>query len=373
LIVRSSSREKSFAGARLKPGTGELENLGWSAHFEAAFGDVAGDGFVPGRVAVQHRGSYVVWTEAGELTAELAGRLRQDGANGGDLPVSGDWVVLRPYPEGSRGTIHAVLPRKTVFCRKEPFKPVREQVLAANVDTVFVVTGLDGDLSPRRLERYLATAWESGAEPVIVLSKADLCPDIESAVAQVETVAIGVPVHPVSCVTGEGLDGLLGYVAGNRTAALLGSSGVGKSTLINRLLGEDVLATAEVRSDGRGRHTTTTRELVPLPGGGLVLDTPGMRELQLWDAEEGLGTTFGDVEVLFERCRFRNCSHRREPGCAVKSALAAGSLEQDRWRSYQKLQRELRALELKQDQRARAEEGKKRRRQARARRHPKRW
>jgi len=353
--------------------SGELETLGWSTHFEAAFGDFAGDGFVPGRVAVQHRGAYVVWTETGEMSAELAGRLRQDGENGGDLPISGDWVVVRPYPEGSGGTIHAVLPRRTAFSRKEPFKNVREQVLAANVDTVFVVTGLDGDLNLRRLERYLATAWESGAEPVIVLSKSDLCTDVELAVAEVETVAIGVPVHAVSGVTGEGLDVLRAYFSDNRTVALLGSSGVGKSTIVNSLLGEEVLATAEVRSDGRGRHTTTARELVLLPGGGLVLDTPGMRELQLWDAGEGLGTTFGDVEVLFEECRFRNCTHRREPGCAVKSALAAGRLDQDRWHSYQKLQRELRALELKQDRRARAEEGKKRRRQARARRHPKRW
>jgi ribosome biogenesis GTPase len=359
LLERTSSRE--------------LEKLGWSTYFEAAFGDFAGDGFVPGRVAVQHRGAYVVWTEAGELWAELAGRLRQDGDYGGDLPISGDWVVLRPYPEGSGGTIHAVLPRRTAFSRKEPFKAVREQVLAANVDTVFVVTGLDGDFNLRRLERYLATAWESGAEPAIVLSKADLSPDVEHAVAQVEGVAIGVPIHPVSAVTGEGLDELRTYFAGNRTVALLGSSGVGKSTLINSLLGEEVLATAEVRRDGRGRHTTTTRELVPLPGGGLVLDTPGMRELQLWDAGEGLGTTFGDVEALFERCRFRDCSHQREPGCAVKRALADGTLDHDRWRSYQKLQRELRALELKQDRSARAEEGRKRRRQARARRHPKRW
>jgi ribosome biogenesis GTPase len=364
------------AGAGLEPGTGEREKLaalGWSAHFEAAFDAVAGDGLVPGRVAVQHRGAYLVWTEAGELSAELAGRLRQDGADGADLPVSGDWVVVCPYADGSGATIHAVLPRRTAFSRKEPWKAIREQVLAANVDAVFVVTGLDGDLNLRRLERYLATAWESGADPVIVLSKADLCADVAQAVADAESVALGVPVHAVSCVTGDGVEQLRPHLVGNRTVALLGSSGVGKSTLINCLLGEEALTTAEVRSDGKGRHTTTTRELVALPGGGLVLDTPGMRELQLWDVGDGLGATFGDVEALFDRCRFRDCSHRREPGCAVKHALADGSLDPDRWRSYSKLQRELRALELKQDQRARSEAGKAMRRRARARRHPKRW
>jgi ribosome biogenesis GTPase len=350
-----------------------LGALGWSAHFAEAYRPFEGDGFVPGRVAVQHRGAYVVWTEAGELSAELAGRLRHDGTDGADLPVTGDWVVLRPYPDGSGATIHAVLPRRTAFSRTEAFRAVSEQVLAANVDAVFVVTGLDGDLNLRRLERYLATAWESGADPVIVLSKADLCPDVPGAVAEVETVALGVSIHAVSCVTGQGIDELRPHLGGNRTVALLGSSGVGKSTLINCLLGEEALATGEVRTDGRGRHTTTARELVALPGGGIVLDTPGLRELQLWDAGEGLGTTFGDVEALFEQCRFRDCRHEKEPGCAVKRALADGSLDQDRYRSYQKLQRELRMLELKQDQRARAEEGKKRRRQARARRHPKRW
>ena len=350
-----------------------LEALGWSAHFEAAFAAYGGDGLIPGRVAVQHRGAYLVWTEAGELAGELSGRLRLEAENGGAVPVSGDWVVLRPYPEGGRATIQAVLPRRTAFSRKEPFKVVREQVLAANVDTVFVVTGLDRDLNLRRLERYLATAWESGADPVVVLSKADLRDDVEQAVAEVELVAIGVPVHAVSCVTGAGVDELRAYLEGDRTAALLGSSGVGKSTLVNQLLGEEALATGDLRRDGRGRHTTTTRELVALPGGGLVLDTPGMRELQLWDAEEGLGTTFGDVEALFEHCRFSDCSHQREPGCAVKRALADGSLDPDRYRSYQKLQRELRALELKQDRRARSEAGKAMRRRARARRHPKRW
>lgn len=363
-------------GARPKLGTGErgrLDALGWSAHFEEAFGAFAGNGLLPARVAVQHRGAYVVWTETGELSAELSGRLRNDGAEGAELPVSGDWVVVRPYPDGSGATIHAVLPRRTAFSRKEPFKAVREQVLAANVDAVFVVTGLDRDFNLRRVERYLATAWESGADPVVVLSKADLCPDVAQAMAAVEAVAIGVPIHAVSCVTGKGVEELRALIGGNRTVALLGSSGVGKSTLINFLLDKEALPTGELRRDGRGRHTTTNRELVALPGGGLVLDTPGLRELQLWDAGDGLGTTFGDVEALFDHCRFRDCSHRREPGCAVKRALADGSLDVERWHSYNKLQRELHALELKQDRRARAEAGKAVRRRARARRHPKRW
>ena len=349
-----------------------LGALGWSAHFAEAYSPYEGDGFVPGRVAVQHRGAYVVCTETGDVSAELAGRLRHD-AVAGDLPVAGDWVVLRPHEHGSGATIHALLERRTAVSRQAAFQFAEEQVLAANVDVVLLVAGLDGDFNLRRLERYLATAWESGAQPAIVLSKADLSEDVEAAVAEAESVAVGVPVHPVSCVTGEGVEELRAYLTDNRTVALLGSSGVGKSTLINALLGEDVQATAEVRRDGRGRHTTTTRELVLVPGGGLVLDTPGMRELQLWDAQEGFGTAFTDVESLFEHCRFRDCSHEKEPGCAVKRALADGSLDEDRYRSYQKLQRELRMLELKQDQRARAEQGRKLRRQARARRHPKRW
>ena len=349
-----------------------LGALGWSAHFAEAYAPYEGDGFVPGRVAVQHRGAYVVCTEAGEVTAELAGRLRHESTSG-DVPVAGDWVVLRPYEDGSGATIAALLPRRTAVSRKAALHAVEEQVLAANVDLVFLVTGLDGDFNLRRLERYLATAWESGADPAIVLSKADLCHDVAGALAEVETVALGVPVHVVSCVTGEGIDELRAYFAGSRTIALLGSSGVGKSTLINVLVDEELQATAELRRDGRGKHTTTTRELIVVPGGGLVLDTPGMRELQLWDVTEGFGTAFSDVEGLFEHCRFRDCRHEKEPGCAVKRALADGSLDPDRYRSYQKLQRELRALELKQDRRARAEEGKKRRRQARARRHPKRW
>lgn len=353
--------------------TKKLSALGWNAHFEEAFAAYQGDGFVPARVTVQHRGAYVLCGEAGELSAEISGRLRHEATSPAELPATGDWVVARPAEDGSAATIHAVLPRRTSVSRKTAWQATEEQVLAANVDVVFLVAGLDGDLNARRLERYLATVWESGAEPVIVLSKADLCDDVPAAVLEVEAFAIGVPVHVVSGVTGEGVDALRTYLEGNRTITLLGSSGVGKSTLINRLLGEDVQAVGDVRSDGRGRHTTTTRELVPIPGGGLVLDTPGIRELRLWDVGEGLGTTFGDIEALISQCRFGDCGHESEPGCEIKRALADGSLDAKRWASYVKLQRELHALEIRQDKRLQADARKARRRFGRAQRHPKRW
>jgi ribosome biogenesis GTPase / thiamine phosphate phosphatase len=349
-----------------------LEALGWSAHFEEAFAPFAGDGLVPARVAVQHRGAYVVCAEIGELSAEPSGRLRHETSHGG-LPVAGDWVAIRPHDDGSGAIIHGVLPRRTSISRKAAWLAVEEQVLGANVDVVFLVAGLDGDLNLRRLERYLATVWNSGAEPVVVLSKADLCDDVDAAIAAVGSVAIGVATHVVSGLTGEGIANLEPYLVGHRTVALLGSSGVGKSTLINRLRGEDVQAVGDVRNDGRGRHTTTTRELVRLPGGGLLLDTPGIRELQLWDVGEGFDATFGDVESLVEQCRFSDCAHNGEPGCAVQAALTDGTLERERYSGYRKLQRELHALAVKQDKRLQAEARKARRRADRARRHPKRW
>jgi ribosome biogenesis GTPase len=238
-------------------------------------------------------------------------------------------------------------------------------VVAANVDTVFLVTAFGGDLNPRRLERYLTAAWDSGSAPVIVANKADLAEDVYAELAAVETVAMGVPVVAVSASTGDGLDELEPHLTPGTTVALLGSSGVGKSTLVNRLAGREVLETAEIRSDGRGRHTTTHRELVPLPSGALLIDTPGMRELQLWADEEVLETTFGEIADFAAECRFSDCSHEQEPGCAIKAALADGSLPADRWSSYCKLQRELRALEIRKDARLRSEARKEMRRRAR--------
>jgi ribosome biogenesis GTPase len=341
-----------------------LEHLGWDEAWEASFEPHRADGLVPGRVAIQHRGAYVLFTAEGEVWAELPRRLvRAAEEDGRTMPAVGDWVGHRPSANGGRAQVEAVLPRRTSFSRKTAWAETREQVVAANVDVVFLVQGLPLDLNVRRLERYLATAWDSGATPVVVLTKSDLVEDLEPYVTEVESIAFGVPVHPVSNVTGDGLDALRAYLAAGQTVALLGSSGVGKSTLVNTLLGHEALETREIRADGRGRHTTTHRELVLLPDGGIVLDTPGMRELQLWDVDDGLQQAFGDVEEIETRCRFSDCAHESEPGCAVREALQTGELPAERWESYRKLQRELAALHLRMDARARQE----RRRQIRIR------
>src|SRR5437764_7750799 len=334
--------------------------LGWTPERETEFEQHRDDGLVPARVAVEHRSAYVLYGEQDELRAELAGRLRHEEI----WPAVGDWVAVR-----EPATIAAVMTRWTVFSRKEPWLAAKEQVLAANADVVFVTTALTPtDFKPRRLERYLATAWESGAVPAIVLTKPDLCDDVAAALLEVEAIAFGVPVHVVNGLTGEGVGELDAYLAGNRTVALLGSSGVGKSTIVNRLAGGELMPTAAIGDDGRGRHTTRHRELVRLPGGGLVLDTPGLRELQLWEVGDGLEQTFEDVASIAGRCRFADCTHRTEPGCAVRGALASGELPRDRFESWQKLQRELGRLERKLDGRARSEHAAGIRKEARRRR-----
>jgi ribosome biogenesis GTPase len=327
-----------------------LEALGWTDELAAAFEPHQEAGLTPGRVSTQHRGVSVANTEAGEVHADLAGRFRHEAIEARDLPAVGDWVAL-DVNEPGRGRIEAVLPRTSLISRKTPWLEVKEQVLATNVQTVFLVQALPLDVNPRRLERYLTTVWESGASPVIVLTKTDLAgDDLPRLLAEVEAIAMGVPVHAVCNITGEGLDALRAYVTGSETVVLLGSSGVGKSTIVNRLAGEELLETQEVReSDQRGRHTTTRRQLIVLPSGGIVLDTPGLRELQLWNADEGISHTFEDVEGFAAQCRFSDCAHESEPGCAVRAALASGELDRDRWDSYVKLQRELHALEARQN------------------------
>jgi ribosome biogenesis GTPase len=327
-----------------------LEALGWNAEWESKFEDLEIDNLIPARVSAQHRGAYVVWSAEGELRARTAGKLYYAHEVGAPLPAVGDWVGVAGSEDAA--TIECILWRRSAFTRKEPGRNSADQVIAANVDTALLLAGLDDDFSLRRLERYITIAWESGAQPVIVLTKTDLSPDVGAAVLAVESVAIGVPVFPISNLTGEGIDALAAQLVPGRTSVLLGSSGVGKSSLLNRLAGTDLMRTSALASDGTGRHTTTHRELVQLPGGTLVIDTPGLRELQFWEGD--LSAAFEDLEALASECRFRDCAHLSEPGCAVLGAVDEGHLELDRLRSWRKFQRELASIAARSDRRLHA-------------------
>jgi ribosome biogenesis GTPase / thiamine phosphate phosphatase len=329
-----------------------LSAYGWGDFFSEHFQPFAAGGLAPGRVLLEYNQFYRVVTARGELLAEVAGKLKHEAASRADLPAVGDWVALRPLREEQRATIHAVLPRRSKFTRKVVGAKTDEQVVGANIDTVFLVTSLNQDFNPRRIERYLAIAVESGARPVLVLSKADLCEDVAARLAEVSAVAEGVPAHAISTRRGDGLGDLQQYFGEGQTVTLIGSSGVGKSTLINCLLGAARQQVKEVREhDERGQHATRHRELILLPGGGLVMDTPGMREIQLWEAEEGVERVFDDIEELAARCRFTDCGHRSEPGCAVRESIERGELDEARLQSYEKLQEELRRLAARQDKR----------------------
>jgi len=318
-----------------------IQDLGWNAYFAAQWKAEERAASSPARVVAQQRGLWRLCGEFEECWAEPSGRLRLAAHAGGDWPAVGDWVAAENCSSGATGIIQSVLARRSKFSRQEAGKRIAEQVIAANVDHAVVVAGLDGDFNPRRIERYLAQCWESGARAMIVLNKADQCVEQREYVRAIETVAMGAPFFVLSARTGTGMDDFEASLPNGETVVFLGSSGVGKSTLLNRLLRRETQATRPVRKgDSRGRHTTTTRELFVLPNGALVIDTPGLRELQLWEADEGVLQTFGEIADLAARCKFRNCSHQGEPDCAVAAALQSGSLPPQRLANMRKLQRE---------------------------------
>jgi ribosome biogenesis GTPase len=334
-----------------------LKQLGWNSHFDVLWQERGELTRLPARVISQQRGLWRIAGEFAERWAEATGMLRAAADAGGDWPAVGDWVAAEILGGGGRPLIHAVLPRRSKFTRKAAGRRMEEQVIAANVDTAFVVMALDGDFNVRRLERFLAQCWESGAKSVIVLNKADDCDDVAARVAEVESIAAGLPIFAVSARTGEGLDAVNRLLEPGQTIVLLGSSGVGKSTLLNHFLRRDAQAVQPVRGgDSRGRHTTTSRELFALPGGALLIDTPGLRELQLWGATEGVEHTFSDVEDLAAQCKYSDCGHTSEPGCAVQAAIAEGRLDADRLESQRKLQREQAFLLRKVDPEARQQD-----------------
>ncbi|MCC7374102.1 MAG: ribosome small subunit-dependent GTPase A [Verrucomicrobiales bacterium] len=343
----------------------DLLDLGWDADWEKAFGPHRADGLIPGRVATEDRQAFAVVTELGELPARIAGRMIQAIDSTEAWPKVGDWVAVAAKPVPSRSVLHHVLPRRTTLIRKAAGRETAPQVLATNVDTAFIVQALDQTFNARRLERFLVMVHEGGSQAVVVLNKADLADDLEARVAEARVSAGAVPVVTVSARTRRGLGELRAFLRQGRTCVFVGTSGVGKSSLINRLYGEAVQATLDVREeDGKGRHTTTWRELILLPGGGLVIDTPGMREFHLWMADGGLSEAFPDVAELALKCHFRACSHLKEERCAVRAAVTSGRLSPERFEAFRKLRGELDYLAQERREHTYAQ----RRRQARGRR-----
>jgi len=330
-----------------------LIELGWSSYSEACWNECKESTWTPARIVSQQRGLWRVAGDFVECYAEVSGGLRGEADAGGDWPTVGDWVGLTIQSSG-RPLIHKVLPRRSKFVRKVAGRRAKDQVIAANVDVAFVMMALDGDFNVRRLERYLAQCWESGAKSVVLLNKSDDCDDVAARIAEVEAVAAGAPVIAVSALKGDGLEALSSFLVTGQTIVLLGSSGVGKSTLVNYFLRRDVQTVQPVRrGDSKGRHTTTSRQLFVLPGDALLIDTPGLRELQLWAASEGVEHVFLEIEDLAARCRYGDCSHSSEPGCAVQAAIAKGHLDPKRLENWRKLGREQEFLRRKVDPEAR--------------------
>jgi len=343
-----------------RPTVSTLNTLGWTAFFEHQLKETDRVEFIPARVIEEQRERFTLATDTGECLADISGRLRHQAVARADFPAVGDWVLAQPPRGSDRTVIHRVLNRMTCLSRKVPGRDHDEQILATNIDVVFVVASMNKDLNPRRVERALTLAHESGAVPVILLTKADLCADIPAALREIEAVARNAEILTVAALQREGLDAVRIYLAPGQTAVLLGSSGVGKSTLINALAGTEILATGAIREDDdRGRHTTTHRQLITLPGSGMIIDTPGIRELQLWAGEDSVNTAFEDIAALAHACRFTDCRHETEPGCAVLAAIEEGTLTRERFASYQKLLGELAYLHRRENKAALSAEKKK--------------
>lgn len=332
--------------------TVELTKYGWNQHWQSLMDSMQDPNkpLVPGRVTAQYSKQYRIITETGEKTAAVTGKYEYEALSRSDFPAVGDWILVEPLQGESRAVIHRLLPRATAMTRKEAGSVPDEQVIAANTDTVFIVSALNQDFNVRKIERYLIAVWESGSQPVVLLTKADLCDDPDEYVSQVVSSAPGVPVHAVSSVLDQGKEDILPYLMPGHTVAITGSSGAGKSTLLNWLSGEEIQRVQGIREeDARGRHTTTHRELFLLPGGAIMVDTPGMRELQLWDSAGGWGEAFSDIEELAGQCRFHDCHHESEAGCAVQQALDNGTLDPGRFTNYKKTEKELAYLAKKEN------------------------
>lgn len=332
-----------------------LPKIGYNDFFEINYLPYKEKNYIPARVIRENKTNYIILSELGELTAHLAGKMLYEQEKT-DKPVVGDWVVIKPQSDNQTAVIHAVLPRQTSVERKTAGDKTEIQVIAVNIDKLILVVGLDDNFNLRRIERYLTMIYDSGAEPIILLNKADLCENVDEFTAKVESIAFGIPVLPVSAVNKTGLIELEQYLIKEKTIALIGSSGVGKSTIINHFLNSDKLKVKSVSDEkSQGRHTTTHRELIVLPNGAIMIDTPGMRELQLWGDEDNVAQSFADIENLSEACRFVDCKHETEPGCAVKNAIKTGELDKKRFNNYLKQLKELKHLSSRKDQLGRHE------------------